>query len=95
MLADKSYLDELHILDNKRSPKLKEAFSKNAKDFQLVPPAEHCANSSELSIRTFKNHSHLLGCVLTLSRLQGCHYSSMLHFTLTTTRKLLSCQNSW
>ena len=47
---------DIHILDNKCSQDLKNAFTKYHVPFQRVPPKEHRVNSAKRAIRTFKNH---------------------------------------
>lgn len=44
------------ILDNEYSTEMKQALSKNNKDYKLTPPHMHRRNAAKRAIRTFKNH---------------------------------------
>jgi hypothetical protein len=50
------HVPNLHILNNKWSQELKDAFTKHKIAFQQAPAKEHRANIAERAIRTFKNH---------------------------------------
>ena len=44
------------LLDNECSLDLKQALTKNKKQYELTPPNIHRRNAAERAIRTFKNH---------------------------------------
>ena len=56
LLIQHGHPTDLHIIDNKYSQDLKNAFTKYHVPFQRVPPKEHHVNSAKRAIRTFKNH---------------------------------------
>jgi hypothetical protein len=55
-LMQQGHVPNLHILNNKWSQELKDAFTKHKIAFQQAPAKEHRANIAERAIRTFKNH---------------------------------------
>jgi hypothetical protein len=63
-LVQQGHPPTLHILDNKCSQELKDAFAKHNIAFQRVPPKEHRANAAERAIRTFKNHFISILCTV-------------------------------
>jgi hypothetical protein len=55
-LAVKGFKPKLQTLDNEASAALKNFFTVNDIDYQLVPPHCHRRNATERAIRTFKEH---------------------------------------
>jgi hypothetical protein len=55
-LIVKGFKHKLQTLDNKASTALKNLFTANDVDYQLVPPHCHLRNAAEHAIRTFKEH---------------------------------------
>jgi hypothetical protein len=55
-LTVKGFKPKLQTLDNEASTALKNFFTANDVEFQLVPPHGHRRNVAECSIRTFKEH---------------------------------------
>jgi hypothetical protein len=55
-LTVKGFKPKLQTLDNEASAALKNFFTANDIDYQLVPPHCHRRNASERAIRTFKEH---------------------------------------
>jgi hypothetical protein len=55
-LTVKGFRPRLQTLDNEASTALKNFFTANDVDFQLVPPQCHCRNAAERAIQTFKEH---------------------------------------
>jgi hypothetical protein len=55
-LTVKGFKPELQTLDNEASAALKNFFTVNDIDYQLVPPHCHRCNAGERAIRTFKEH---------------------------------------
>jgi hypothetical protein len=55
-LTDKGFKPKLQTLDNEASAALKNFFTTNDVDYQLVPPRCHRRNAAERAIRTFKEH---------------------------------------
>jgi hypothetical protein len=55
-LAVKGFKPKLQTLDNEASVALKNFFTVNDIDYQLVPPHCHHRNAAERAIRTFKEH---------------------------------------
>jgi hypothetical protein len=55
-LTVKGFKPELQTLDNKASTTLKNLFTANDVDYQLVPPHCHRRNAAERAIRYFKEH---------------------------------------
>jgi hypothetical protein len=60
-LAPKGFKPKLQTLDNKASAALRNFFTTNGVDYQLVLPHCHRRNASEREIRTFKEH-FIAGC---------------------------------
>jgi hypothetical protein len=52
----KGFKPKLQTFDNKASAALKNFFTANNVDYQLVPPHCHRRNAAERAIRTFKEH---------------------------------------
>jgi hypothetical protein len=55
-LTAKGFKPKLQTLDNKASAALKNFFTTNDVEYQLVPPHCHRRNATERAIRTFKEH---------------------------------------
>jgi hypothetical protein len=55
-LTVKGFKPKIQTLDNKASTALKNSFTVNNVDYQLVPPHCHRRNAAERAIRTFKEH---------------------------------------
>jgi hypothetical protein len=55
-LTVKGFKPKLQTLDNEASAALKNFFTANDVDYQLVPPHCHRRNAAERAIRTFKEH---------------------------------------
>jgi hypothetical protein len=55
-LTAKGFKPKLQTLDNEASAALKNFFTANDVDYQLVPPHCHRRNAAERAIRTFKEH---------------------------------------
>jgi hypothetical protein len=55
-LTVKGFKPKLQTLDNEASAALKNLFTANDVDYQLVPPHCHRRNAAERAIRTFKEH---------------------------------------
>jgi hypothetical protein len=55
-LTVKGFKPKLQTLDNKASAALKNCFTANDVEYQLVPPHCHLRNADERAIRTFKEH---------------------------------------
>jgi hypothetical protein len=55
-LAVKGFKPKLQTIDNEASAALKNVFTANDVDYQLVPPHCHRRNAAERAIRTFKEH---------------------------------------
>jgi hypothetical protein len=55
-LTVKRFKPKLQTLDNEASAALKNFFTANDVEYQLVPPHCHCRNAAECSIQTFKDH---------------------------------------
>jgi hypothetical protein len=55
-LTVKGFKPKLQTLDNEASAALKNFFTVNYIDYQLVPPLCHRRNAAERAIRTFKEH---------------------------------------
>jgi hypothetical protein len=55
-LTVKGFKPKLQTLDNEASTALKNFFTANDVEYQLVPPHCHRRNAAELAIRTFKEH---------------------------------------
>jgi hypothetical protein len=55
-LTAKGFKPKLQTLDNEASAALKNCFTANDVDYQLVPPHCHRRNAAERAIRTFKEH---------------------------------------
>jgi hypothetical protein len=55
-LTVKGFKPKLQTLDNEASAALKNCFTANDVDYQLVPPHCHRRNAAERAIRTFKEH---------------------------------------
>jgi hypothetical protein len=55
-LTGKGFKPKLQTLDNQASGALKNFFTANDVDYQLVPPHCHRRNAAERAIRTFKEH---------------------------------------
>jgi hypothetical protein len=55
-LTVKGFKPKLQTLDNEASAALKNFFTTNDVDYQLVPPHCHRRNTAERAIRTFKEH---------------------------------------
>jgi hypothetical protein len=55
-LTVKGYKLKLQTLDNEASAALKNIFTANDVEYQLVPPQYHRRNAAERAIRTFKEH---------------------------------------
>jgi hypothetical protein len=55
-LTVKGFKPKLQTIDNKASAALKNFFTANDVDYQLVPPHCHRCNAAERAIRTFKEH---------------------------------------
>jgi hypothetical protein len=55
-LTVKGFKPKLQTLDNEASAALKNFFTVNDIDYQLVPPHFHRRNAAERAIRTFKEH---------------------------------------
>jgi hypothetical protein len=55
-LTAKGFKPKLQTLDNKASTALKNFFTTNDVEYQLVPPHCHRRNVAERAIRTFKEH---------------------------------------
>jgi hypothetical protein len=55
-LTVKGFKPKLQTLDNEASAALKNFFTVNDIDYQLVPPHCHRRNAAERAIRTFKEH---------------------------------------
>jgi hypothetical protein len=55
-LTDKGFKPKLQILDNEASAALKQFFTTNDVEYQLVPPHYHRRNAAERAIRAFKEH---------------------------------------
>jgi hypothetical protein len=55
-LTVKAFKPKLQNLDNEASAALKNFFTVNHIDYQLVPPHCHCRNAAERATRTFKEH---------------------------------------
>jgi hypothetical protein len=49
-------------LDNEASTGFKSSLRQKGIDYQLVPPHNHCCNSAERAIQTFKNHFVAILC---------------------------------
>ena len=71
VLIKQGHPPNLHILDNKLSKDLKNAFLKYDIDYQQVPLKEHRANAAERAIRTFKNHLVAILCSFDSNFLQS------------------------
>jgi hypothetical protein len=56
-LTVKGFKPKLQTLNNEASAALKNLFTANDVEYQLVPPHCHCRNTAERAIRTFKEHS--------------------------------------
>jgi hypothetical protein len=52
----KGFTPKLQTLDNEASAALKNCFTVNDVEYQLVPPHCHFRNAAERAIRTFKEH---------------------------------------
>jgi hypothetical protein len=55
-LTSKVFKPKLQTLDNKASSALKNYFTTNNVEYQLVPPHCHWRNATERAIHTFKEH---------------------------------------
>jgi hypothetical protein len=55
-LTVKGFKPKLQTLDNEASAALKNVFTANDAEYQLVPPHCHLCNAAERAIRTFKEH---------------------------------------
>jgi hypothetical protein len=55
-LTVKGFKSKLQTLDNEASAALKNLFTANNVEYQLVPPQCHLHNAAERAIRTFKEH---------------------------------------
>jgi hypothetical protein len=55
-LTVKGFKPKLQTLDNEASAALKNFFTANDVDYQLLPPHCHRRNAAERVIRTFKEH---------------------------------------
>jgi hypothetical protein len=55
-LTAKGFKPKLQTLDNEASADLKQLFTTNDVEYQLVPPHCHRRNAAERAIRTFKKH---------------------------------------
>jgi hypothetical protein len=55
-LTSEGFKPKLQTLDNEASTALKDLFTANNLDYQLVPPHCHRRNAAERAIRTFKEH---------------------------------------
>jgi hypothetical protein len=55
-LTAKCFKPKVQTLDNEASAALKNFFTTNDVEYQLVPPHCHCRNAAERAIRTFKEH---------------------------------------
>jgi hypothetical protein len=55
-LTVKGFKPKLQTLDNEASADLKNLFTTNNVEYQLVPPHCHSRNAAERAIRTFKEH---------------------------------------
>jgi hypothetical protein len=55
-LTAKGFKPKLQTLDNEASTALKNFFTTNDVEYQLVPTHCHCRNAAERAIRTFKEH---------------------------------------
>jgi hypothetical protein len=55
-LTVKGFKPKLQTLDNEASPALKNFFTANDVEYQVVPPHCHRRNASERDIRTFNEH---------------------------------------
>jgi hypothetical protein len=55
-VTSKGFKPRLQTLDNEASAALKNVFTTNGVEYQLVPPHCHQRNAAERAIRTFKEH---------------------------------------
>jgi hypothetical protein len=55
-LTGKGFKPKLQTLDNEASAALKNFFTANDVEYQLVPPRCHRRNAAERAIQTFKEH---------------------------------------
>jgi hypothetical protein len=89
LLIRQGHPPNLHILDNKCSQDLKDAFAKYHIQFQRVPPKELRVNAAEQAIWTFKNHFVSVLCTVH-SKFQVTEWDCLLPQTTLTLNLLRS-----